>query len=88
VGVKFLVHGATNHVLLVQKGFGLTKPKLALSVGAFYNHILAWLPKVTERIGLGMRLNLQVCFEGAQIGGLVFNKIREPKKDVWCSLKV
>jgi len=35
VRVRFLMHGIANHVLLKQKGFGLIKPKLAISIGAF-----------------------------------------------------
>jgi hypothetical protein len=87
VKVKFQVHGITNHVLLKESEFGLAKPKLALSVGTFYNHSLVWVPQVTNEIGLGMRLNPQVCIEGAQIGGLLFDKISEPKKGVWCNLR-
>ncbi len=84
--IRFPLHGVANHVLLKQSGSGLAKPKSALSVGAFYSHTLAWLPKVTERTSLGMKLNPQVCFEGTQIGGLLFNKRSEPKKGVWCDL--
>jgi hypothetical protein len=60
VGVRFPVHGIMNHVFLRQRGPNLAKPKSALSIGAFYNHTLVWLPRVTEKIGLGMRLNTQV----------------------------
>jgi hypothetical protein len=60
VGARFLVHGIVNHILLRQRGFDLAKPKLALSIGAFYSHTLVWLSKVIERMGLGTRLNLQV----------------------------
>ncbi len=60
VGVKFSVHEIANHVLLKQRGHDLAKPKLTLFVGVFYSHTLTWLPRVTKRIGLGLKLNLQV----------------------------
>jgi hypothetical protein len=60
LGMKFPVHGIANHVLLMQRGAGLVKPKLALFVGAFYNRTLAWLPRVIERTSLGMKLNPRV----------------------------
>jgi hypothetical protein len=60
VGVRFPIHGITNHVLLRQKGPDLAKPKLTLFVGMFYSHTLMWLPRVIERISLGMKLNPQV----------------------------
>jgi hypothetical protein len=41
------------------KGSGLAKPKLTQSIGTFYSHTLVWLPRVIEKIGLGMRLNPQ-----------------------------
>jgi hypothetical protein len=41
MGVRFLMHGVANHVLLKPRGFNLAKPKSALFVGAFYNHTLA-----------------------------------------------
>ncbi len=55
MGARFLMHGVANHVLLKQRGFDLAKPKLALFVGTFYNHTLAWLPKVTKGTNLGMK---------------------------------
>jgi hypothetical protein len=58
--MKFLVHGVMNHVLLRQRGFGLARSKSALFVGTFYSHTLVWLPKVTKRTCLGMKLNPQV----------------------------
>jgi hypothetical protein len=64
VGARFLVYGVTNHVLLRQRGFGLVKPKLTLYVGVFYNDTPAWLPRVIERKGLGMRLNPHVFLRG------------------------
>jgi hypothetical protein len=64
MGVKFLVHGVATHILLRQKGFDLARPKSTLSIVTFYNHTLMWLPKVTERTCLGMRLNL-LMFQGA-----------------------
>ncbi len=64
----------------------MAKPKSALSVGTFYGHTLTWLPKVTKRTSLGMKLNFQVCFEKAQIGGLLFDKRSKPKRGVWCGL--
>ncbi len=87
VGVRFLMHGVTNHVHLKQRGPDLAKPKLTLFIGAFYSHILVWLPMVIKRTCLGIRFNLRVCFEGAQIRGLLLGKISEPKKGVWCNLK-
>jgi hypothetical protein len=42
------------------KGPNLAKPKLALFVGVFHNCTLTWLPRVTKRTSLGMKLNLQV----------------------------
>jgi hypothetical protein len=60
VGVKFPVHGVINHVYIRQRGFGLAEPKSALSSGTIYSHTLVWLPKVTKKTCLGMRLNLQV----------------------------
>jgi hypothetical protein len=87
VGVRFLMHGMTNHILLKQRGSGLAKPNSTLSISAFYSHNLMLLPKVIKRISLSMRLNPQVCFEGAQIGGLFFDKISKPKKGVWCNLR-
>jgi hypothetical protein len=60
VGVKFPRHGVVNHVLLKQRGPNLVKPKLTLFIGVFYSRTLTWLPKVTERTSLDMRLNLQV----------------------------
>jgi hypothetical protein len=64
MGVKFLVHGVANHVLLRQRGSNLAKPKLVLSIGMFYSHTLVWLPRVTKRTSLGMRLN-PLMFQGA-----------------------
>jgi hypothetical protein len=69
--VRFSVHGVINHVLLKQRGFGLAKPKLTLAIGALYSHSLTWLPKVTKRIGLSMKLNPQVWFEGGPNRGIV-----------------
>jgi hypothetical protein len=40
------------------------KHKLKLFIGMFYSHILVWLPKVTERTCLGMRLNCQMFLKG------------------------
>jgi hypothetical protein len=80
------MHRVTNHVLLRQRGLDLATTKLALFVGMFYSHNLAWLPMVIERTCLGIRLNPRVCFEGAQIKGLLFSKISQPKMGVWCNL--
>ncbi len=64
MGAKFLVHGVVNHVLLRQTGSNLAKPKCTLFVATFYSHNLVWLPRVTERTCLGMRLN-PLVFQGA-----------------------
>jgi hypothetical protein len=63
VGV-FLVHGIMIHIILRQRGFGLVKPKLALSICVFYSRILTWLPRVTKRKAIGMRLNLHMFLRG------------------------
>jgi hypothetical protein len=68
MGTRFPVHGVANHVFLKQKGPSLAKFKLALSIGAFYNPTLAWLPRVTKRTGLGMRLNPQMFLRGPKEG--------------------
>jgi len=64
VGVKFLVHGLVNHIILRQRGSGLVKPKLALSIYAFYSHTLTWLPRVTKRKAIGIRFNLHMFLRG------------------------
>jgi hypothetical protein len=64
MGVRFPLHGVANHVLLRQRQIDLAKPKSTLSIAVFYCHTLMWLPKVTERIGIGMRLN-PLMFQGA-----------------------
>ncbi len=81
VGTKFPVHGVVNHVLLRQRGLGLAKLKLTLSIGVFYSHTLKWLPRVIERIGLNMRLNHQV-FWGCQKRGIFLHKRSGPKRGV------
>jgi hypothetical protein len=60
MGTKLPMHGVVNHVLLMQRGLGLVKPKSTLSIGVFYSHTLVWLPRVTEKTGLSMILNPQV----------------------------
>jgi hypothetical protein len=72
MGAKFPMHGITNHVLLRQWEPDLAKPKLTLSINMFNSLSLSWLPRLTKRTSLSMKLNSQV-FGGAQ-GGMALAK--------------
>jgi len=81
VGVRFLVHGIENHVLLRQREPDLSKPKLILVIGAFYSHTLVWLPRVTKWTCLGMKFNLQMFWGCPQRGNVTWWE-SEPKRGV------
>jgi hypothetical protein len=49
VGVRFLMHGVANHVLLRQKGLDFIKSKSTLSISMFNSHAMVWFPRVTEK---------------------------------------
>jgi hypothetical protein len=49
VGVRFLVHGVVNHILLRQRRFDFVKSKSTLSINTFYNHTMVWFPRVIEK---------------------------------------
>jgi len=56
-----------------------SKHKSTLFIGVFYSHILAWLPKVTDKTCLGMKLNLQMFLKGPKEGKCCLVKEKNPK---------
>lgn len=84
MGAKFRMHGVTNHVLLRQREPDLIKFKSTLSINMFNSLTLLWLPTITKRTSLIMKLNPQV-FGGAQ-GGMVLAKKSRSKRDE-CGLR-
>jgi hypothetical protein len=49
VGVRFLVHGVGNHVLLRQGGLDFAKFESTLFINMFYSQTMAWFPRVTKK---------------------------------------